>query len=221
MASKQYTVEYVGDLSDYDNSLALDKVVTVIKQCHYMTHLLDDVFDKKSFDIFYSNIMEVMRFWVSRFHVGYEKTAEQQRIFQQFFESFIKFLKTLYLTDDDFTYVKQQYKDVLYQGRIYRIVRLEKNQTVRYDEKFVSWSKNKDIPTSYMQSKLCQKCYCSHFVKLTADVFGNYYGIDLTKFDGTYDYSPALEDEQEVVFFTCKKLLVSIDNIDSDGNKLP
>lgn len=220
MTSKQYTVEYVGDLSDYDNFLALDKVVTVIKQCHYMTHLLDDVFDKKLFDIFYSNIMEVMRFWVSRFHVGYEKTAEQQRIFQQFFESFIEFLKTLRLADDDFIYVKQQYQGVLYQGRIYRIMHLKNDQTVRYDEKFVSWSKNKNIPTSYMESKLYWYRRSSHFVKLTANVFGDYYGIDLTKFDGIYDGLHALEGEQEVVFFTCKDLVVSIDNVDSDGNKL-
>lgn len=221
MASKQYTVEYVGDLVHGDESLVPDKVIIVTKQCYHMTHLLNDVFDRESFDVFYANIVAVIQFWVSCFHIGYEKSAEQQRIFQQFFEAFIEFLKTLYLADDNFVYVKQQYKDVLYQGRIYRIVRLEKNQTVRYDKNFVSWSKNKDIPTSYMQSKLCQKCYCSHFVKLTADVFGNYYGVDLTKFDGTYDYSPALEDEQEVVFFTCKELVVSIDNVDSDGNKLP
>ncbi len=146
-----------------------------------------------------SNIKKVMSFWIN-LEIGQKKEKVLNDSFQSFYSNLLKLI------------IKKRKFKYLYQGTIYRYLGNFPNSDnllnkVEYNNIYASWSKNKNVI----------KCldYKLHapYIKLTAVICNDNYGIDLEKF-GIYK-----NNEQEVVFPTIKDTIKKIECLACEEDK--
>lgn len=137
------------------------------------------------------NIKNVMRYWIN-LEIGQKKEKVLDDSFQSFYSNLLKLI------------IKKQKFKYLYQGTIYRYLGNFPNSDnlldkVEYNNIYASWSKSKNV-IKCLDYKLYEP-----YIKLTAVIRNDNYGIDLEKF-GIYK-----NNEQEVVFPTIKDTIKKIE----------
>lgn len=164
------------------------------KETNYNLNLLDE------------NIIEILKTWTGNTYLGQPKDKKLNKAFSNFYSALLNLL--LEMEKEKWN---PEIRKMLYQGTVYRVLgsgysKDKYKQIVpQYNSYYVSWSKNKDIPTAYMQSKLY-----GPLTKIEAEITGDYYGIDLTAF------GVSMNDENEVVFPTIKETILDINYIDDE-----
>ena len=157
------------------------------------------------------NIRATLLWWTGNTYIGVEKDMKLKKAFQRFYISFYDFL--LVCRDSDIDILRCFADKVLYQGTVYRYLGYSSNsrlskaapKNVEYDGIFVSWSKNATVLS--IEVKLC-----GIITRITSDISGDKYGIDLTAF------GVSKADESEVVFPTLKECVTNVEYADSFVN---
>ena len=145
------------------------------------------------------NIKNVMRYWIN-LEIGQKKEKVLNDSFQSFYSNLLKLI------------IRKRKFKYLYQGTIYRYLGNFPNSDnllnkVEYNNIYASWSKNKNVIKC-----LDYKLYAP-YIKLTAVIRNDNYGIDLEKF-GIYK-----NNEQEVVFPTIKDTIKKIECLVCEEDK--
>ena len=159
----------------------------------------DLFFDSRTARNVKSNIKKVMKFWIN-VEIGQRKEKVLNDSFQSFYSNLLKLI------------IKKRKFKYLYQGTVYRYLGnfpysnnlLDK---VEYNDTYVSWSKNENV-IKCIECKLCEP-----YIKLTAVIRNDNYGLDLEKF-GIYK-----NNEQEVVFPTIKDTIKKIECLACEEDK--
>lgn len=159
----------------------------------------------KSFRLLLEEIEYVLKFWTGRTNVGVSKNSKLENAYQEFFSKLLDML-ILFRNGKSRFYERFVAKKYLYQGTVYRYLgshyeSLTEPLSVRYNDIFVSW--NKDKRNSYILSKLMGKK-----VLLTCKIDGSNYGIDLD------EMGLSVGNEREVVFPTIKETIIDEEVID-------
>ena len=146
-----------------------------------------------------SNIKKVMSFWIN-LEIGQKKEKVLNDSFQSFYSNLLKLI------------IKKRKFKYIYQGTIYRYLGNFPNSDnllnkVEYNNIYASWSKNKNV-IKCLDYKLCEP-----YIKLTAVIRNDNYGLDLEKF-GVYK-----NNEQEVVFPTIKDTIKKIECLACEEDK--
>lgn len=187
-----------------DDKTIIDDINLVSEQIKI---LMTDSNDSKVSDddvrIIENNVYEILYFWTECTYLGQEKSIKLSAAFNIFYTILLKYLISLrnVYPDSDLVHA-------LYQGKIYRVLGssnpIENHKKIipRYNNCFVSWSKNANIPTPYMETKLY-----GPLTRLEAEITGDMYGIDLTVF------GVSKNDEEEIVFPSIKKTILNIEYI--------
>lgn len=187
----------------YKNTMQDDKnMIDIIQKTTQQIKALIDhdlFFDSIRTSNVKSNIKRVMSFWIN-LEIGQKKEKVLNDSFQSFYSNLLKLI------------IKKRKFKYLYQGTIYRYLGNFPNSDnllnkVEYNNIYASWSKNKNVI----------KCldYKLHapYIKLTAVICNDNYGIDLEKF-GIYK-----NNEQEVVFSTIKDTIKKIECLACEEDK--
>ena len=185
-----------------------DQTEEIIEQVNIAIKNMDGFLNKGIINSVFEDMGKVCYFWTGKTYVGEKKDKEIEKVFQDFFKTFMEILlkaKSGELNCPD--ECKNILADLLYQGKIYRKLGssnpTRKNEKIipEYNDIYVSWSKNKE--NTYLDSKL----YGTKTL-ITANIKNNYYGIDLEKF------GCSAGEEREVVFPTIKECVTKIEYID-------
>jgi len=194
--------KYSDDLTAIDDIyMASNQIRNVIKEIKQ-----NYISSTKIKDIFY-NIYQILDFWTGCTYIGHKKSNELTKAFNQFYNNLLELLLIL----KNMNY-KCYFVNALYQGPVYRVLghgdSSEKQNFIEpvYNNVFVSWSKNKNIPTPNMLQKLY-----GPITLVEGYIENNSYGIDLTIFNVSKD------KEDEIIFPMRKEIVKNIEYINRNG----
>lgn len=188
-----------------DDKTVIDDIYCVSNQIEARTNrILKSNLPKKEIMELEDNIRDVILFWTGNTYLGHRKSKKLEKAYNQFFGNLFEFLFTIKIT-----WNMKDSECGLYQGKIYRVlgkgnadIKIDKPIEPEFNQTFVSWSKNEQIPTPYFKQKLY-----GPITKMEAELDGLDYGIDLEFWDASKN------DEQEVVFPTIKDTVKKIEYI--------
>lgn len=162
---------------------------------------------QKHIEVFCINVQRTLKWWMTNTYVGKEKNSQIKMAFQEFYQALYYLLITF--KESNIYALKRFANEVLYQGRAYRYIgygqpcdSMMLPKRIIYNDIYVSWSKDANV-LSMLKSKLHGK-----ITKITCEISDEYYGIDLMAF-----FNTPINEENEVVFPTIKKLVVKTEII--------
>ena len=197
------------ELSDWydqydENTKGIYQVKDQIKNC--TKKVIANHLTLNEYNMLIDNICTILSFWTGSTYIGREKDKRYIKSFQMFFDELMDF--TLACKDSDNEDLQELAEMVLFKGTLYRylgyasdLIDPSTKIEPRYDNIYVSWSKNKR--NSYIEQKLR-----GIMTLLTCEVKEPYYGLDLTPF------GVVRGDEEEVVFPTIENTIINIEYID-------
>ena len=156
-------------------------------------------------------IAEVLRMWTGYTYVGIIKEKAEEKFYQDFFESFFRLINFLDKNKRKLIKIEKDFLEIIkFKGKIYRylghgiVQNRNKQIIVRYNNKYVSWSKNEE--NNYIESKL----YGTKII-LYCEIGKSNYGIDVEGFQEFYNEIYKCEimiargEEKEVIYPTIKE----------------
>lgn len=172
-----------------------DQIEKIVKKYEEMEEYEPMKLNEKH-QVLIKNIRKILLYWTGYCSVGFPKNREFQKAYTIFFERLLEWLKKL--KDSKNEEYRHFADEALFQGTVFRCIHNEndynKEPVLRYENNFVSWSKNPHI--IYFKQKIKGiKMY------ITCEIKDEYYGIDLEAFD------VVAGEEAEVVFPTIKELI--------------
>lgn len=192
----------------FDSNDIIPQVNTVKDQIKNLTKIYEsfEKTDRKrlldKYVILQANIKDILYYWTRMCSVGYPKNKKFIKAYSVFFEQLLEWLKKL--QNSKIEYFKEFSNKALFQGTVYRCIHNENNYNkepvLRYENNYVSWSKNSYVP--YLEQKIKGK-----LLHITCEIKDEYYGIDLEAFD------VVAGEEAEVVFPTVKELIIKTEVI--------
>lgn len=195
----------------------INKTIIYIKS--YIVKRFNNNFEPFEYiDELFKRIAFVLSQWSGDTYIGEEKEENIKKLFQEFFITLISLVNCF--NENKTKCLRQEIeflKSIKYKGTIYRVLGysncLDKNKNKniipKYNDIYVSWSKNKD--NSYLDSKLYGKK-----TRLIAVIDKDKFGIDLENFEefieNIYDekFYISRGNEREVVFPTLKECVKEV-----------
>ena len=168
---------------------------------------------KNDIAILFNNITQVLAKWTGDTYVGCKKDDRLKDAFQIFFDKLYEFL----LIYKDKCKLAEQ---LLYHGQLYRYLGhssgskdTDSKIEPKYNDIWVSWSKNDVRKISYLKSKL----YGTKTILICETKYKM--GIDLTGFDKVFETHLTRGEEAEVVYPTLEDTIIDIEYEEEMGDE--